>query len=163
MRHSLSGLSGLTVHGIPRPKRYPKMERGLSNIVEDYEAALEAGRVTSRVGGGPCYLDEFPADFRNWDPSEPAPSIWVETFAGWDVDQVTDYLGDHGIRCGSLEERLPCYVGGGRVVGCVPVPLLAALSELRGVDWIRMEAWSEPNSPTLLGGVSWGAVKDRFR
>ena len=154
-----------TVLLYPRPK-YPKLKHGLSRLVEEYEAALAAGRVTSRVGGGPCYgdLDEFRGEeFRNWDPSEPAPSIWVEIFAGWDVDQVTDYLGDHGIRCGSLEERLPCYVGGGRVVGCVPVPLLAALSELRGVEWIRMEPGAETDSPTLLGGVSWGAVKDRFR
>ena len=161
---SLSGLSGLTVHGIPRPKRYPKMERGLSNIVEDYEAALEAGRVTSRVGGGPCYLDEFPADFRNWDPSEPAPSIAVRIGVrlGY-VDRVTGYLGDHGIRCGSLEERLPCYATNVLIVSCVPVPLLAALSELPGVEKIDWEAASLPDSPTLLGGVSWGTIKDRFK
>ncbi len=164
---SLSGLSGLTVHGILRPGKYPKMERGLSNIVEEYEAALAAGRVTSTVGGGPCYLDEFPADFRNWDPSEPAPSIAVEiTVKRADVDQVTGFLGDHGIRCASSEEwtsSIPCYVGDIYVISCVPVPLLAALSELPGVIKIDWEEASLPDSPTLLGGASWGAIKDRFK
>ena len=167
---SLSGLSGLTVHGIPRPRRYPKMEWWLNSIVEEYEAALAAGRVTSRVGGGPCYggWDEFLHEgFRNWDPSEPAPSITVEIkVKRADVDQVTGFLGDHGIRCASSEEwtsSIPCYVGDIYVISCVPVPLLAALSELRGVEWIRVEPWAEAEAPTLLGGVSWGAIKDRFK
>ena len=110
-------------------------------------------------------MGEFPVDLRNWDPSEPAPSIAVEIRVRRreHVDQVTGYLGDHGIRCGSFEEwSLPCYVSG-HFFGCVPVPLLAPLSELPGVEWIRVEFLFEPDCPTLLGGVSWGAIKDRFK
>ena len=153
---------------IPPPYKYPKLG-GLSRYVEQYEAALEAGRVTSRVGGGPCYLedDAYLLDFRDWDPSKPAPSIAVEiTVKRADVDQVTGFLGDHGIRCASWEEwtsSIPCYVGDINVISCVPVPLLAALSELPGVDRIEWEETFESNSSTLLEGVSWGAVKDRLK
>ena len=153
---SLSGLSGLTVHGILRPWRYPKMESGLSNIVEEYEAALAAGRVTSTVGGGPCYLDEFPVDFRNWDPSKPAPSVYVEVIVEEieAVELVTVLLEDHGI---------PYWARDHYVQACVPVPLLVPLSELPGVHSIALVPPFESTSPTLLEGVSWGAVKDRFK
>ena len=36
---------------VPPPAKYPKMKGGLSSIVEEYEAALAAGRVTSRGRG----------------------------------------------------------------------------------------------------------------
>ena len=154
---------------VPPPEKYPKLSPWLNRVVEEYEAVLEAGRVTSTVGGGPCYGEsgEFlHSDFRNWDPSEPAPSLYLEIRVKCDdVDQVTGYLGDHGIRCGSLLEEwnLPCYVDGNRVTGCVPVPLLALLSELPSVEKIDLVAPGLPDSPTLLGGVSWGAIKDRFK
>ena len=152
---SLSGLAGLTVHGISQPRRYPKLDDSLNSIVEQYEAALEAGRVTSRVGGGPCYLDEFPVDFRNWDPSKPAPSIHVKVTVEEveAVELVRVLLEDNGIR----------YVSDYGVEACVPVPLLVPLSELPGVHRIALVPPFESTSPTLLEGVSWGAVKDRFK
>ena len=151
---------------MPPPYKYPKLV-DLSRTVERYEAALEAGRVTNRVGGGPClFADEFFVDFSDWDPSKPAPSFYVQVRVGKieAVERVTVLLEDHGIRCGSFEEwDLPCYVDGGRVVGCVPLPLLVPLSELPGVDWIALVPPFESASSTLLEGVSWGAVKDRLK
>ena len=129
----------------------------LSRTVERYEAALEAGRVTNRVGGGPCfYVDESFVDFSDWDPSKPAPSFYVEVIVEEieAVELVTVLLEDHGI---------PYWVSYHYVQACVPVPLLASLSELPGVRRIEWVPTFESDSPTLLEGVSWGAVKDRFK
>ena len=67
---------------------------------------------------------------------------------------MTGYLGDHGISS---------YVSGFSVYACVPVPLLAPLSELPGVERIEWEPAPHYDSPTLLEGASWGAIKDRFK
>ena len=154
---SLSGLSGLTVHGISLPRRYPKLDSTLDHIVEQYEAALEAGRVTSRVGGGPCYLgdDASFVDFRDWDPSKPAPSIYVEVIVEVEaVELVRVLLEDHGIRY---------YVSYHYFEACVPVPLLVPLSELPGVYRIALVPPLESDSATLLEGASWGVIKDRLK
>ncbi len=112
--------------------------------------------MTSRVGGGPCFFeDEFPVDFGDWDPSKPAPSIYVEVIVEYEaVELVTVLLEDHGI---------PYWVSYYYVQACVPLPLLASLSELAGVRRIEVVIPFESLSPTLLEGVSWGAVKDRFK
>ena len=142
---------------IPPPYKYPKLG-GLSRIVESYEAALEAGRVTNRVGGGPCleFDDGYVLDFRDWDPSKPAPSIYLEVIVEEieAVELVTVLLEDHGI---------PYWVSYHYVQACVPLPLLASLSELPDVRRIEWVIPFESHSPTLLEGVSWGAVKDRFK
>ncbi len=138
------------------PGKYPKMV-DLSRTVERYEAALEAGRVTNRVGGGPCLdVGEAFVDFSDWDPSKPAPSIYVEVIVEEieAVELVTALLEDHGISY---------WVSYHYVEACVPVPLLASLSELPGVRRIELVPPFESDSPTLLEGVSWGAVKDRFK
>ena len=163
---SLSGLAGLTVHGIswpPRPPpKYPKLDGELNRFVEAYEAALEAGRVTSMGGRGPC-LDpyEFPNDFRIWDPSDtwPAFSLYVvvRVRESEDVDRVTCYLKDNGVPSDDYDAYHS------DIYACVPVPLLGPLSELPGVGRVEVVLGSEPDSPTLLEGASWGAIKDRFK
>lgn len=153
--HALAGQAQLYGSDAP-PYKYPKLRGRLNHFVEQYEAALEAGRVTSRVGGGPCFFeDEFPVDFGDWDPSKPAPSIYVEVIVEYEaVELVTVLLEDHGI---------PYWVSYYYVQACVPLPLLASLSELAGVRRIEVVIPFESLSPTLLEGVSWGAVKDRFK
>ncbi len=147
---------------IPPPYKYPKLG-DLSRIVESYEAALEAGRVTSRVGGGPCLEDDdgYRLDFRDWEPSKPAPSIYLEVIVEEieAVDRVTEYLEENGIP----SDAYVAFHWALAVEACLPVPLLVPLSELPGVRRIGWVVPFESLSPTLLEGVSWGAVKDRFK
>ncbi len=168
---SLSGLAGLTVHGIPRgpppPGKYPKLDALLNRVVEAYEAALEAGRVTSMGGRGPCYDDpsEYGShDSKIWDPSEAWPAFSIDVIVrvreSEDVDRVTGYLKDNGIP----SDAYYAFHWALRIDACVPVPLLASLSELPGV--LTVEVWltiDGTDSSTLLEGASWGAIKDRFK
>ncbi len=96
----LSGLTGLTVHGIPGPPlRYPRLGSRLSQLAEEYEAALAAGRVTSSVVPGLCDYEFYVDHFQTWDPSRPLPSLHLNilTDTQESADAVARWLGDHGI------------------------------------------------------------------
>ena len=93
-------LAGLTVHGIPGPPlRYPRLGSRLSQLAEEYEAALAAGRVTSSVVPGLCDYEFYVDHFQTWDPSRPLPSLYLNilTDTQESADAVARWLGDHGI------------------------------------------------------------------
>ena len=69
---------------------------------------------------------------------------------------MTGYLKDNGVRSHAFHGSLEIHA-------CVPVPLLAPLSELPGVYTVGFDPPSLPDSPTLLEGASLGAIKDRFK
>ena len=165
---SLSGLTGLTVHFMLPPYRYPQLG-SLSDLVEAYEDALAAGRVTSAVVpvSGGCPWTILPGAFLTWDPSKPAPSIYVDIgiYTIESVDVVVRFLADHGIsipprRIWKDEDAYPP----GLIGACVPVPLLVPLSELPGVS-SRIRKVYPPVllAPAVIEEESWGAIKNRFK
>ena len=151
----LSDLTSLTtVHRPPRPYRYPKLDNLLNDLVEAYEDALAAGRVTSTVVPGNC-RDTAPNEFRTWDPSKPAPSVRVRIRTDTrSRDAVARFLEAHGIAARTYYGVLSV---------CVPVPLLVPLSEQPGVR--RMEKVIPPvlHTPAVIEEESWGTIKNRFK
>ena len=163
----LSDLTGLTVHFMLPPIRYPKLFL-LNNLVEAYEDALAAGRVTSAVVpvSGGCPRGISPGVFRTWDPSKPAPSVYVriEVYTTESVDAVVRFLEDHGIsipprRIWKNEDAYPP----GLLWACVPVPLLVPLSEQPGVGKVGIIVPASYGSPSVIEEESWGTIKNRFK
>ena len=161
----LSDLTGLTRHFMLPPYRYPQLH-SLSRLVEAYEDALLAGRVTGTVVPGKCdlYDQPSPGDFRTWDPAQPAPSIYVgiETDTPARVDAVARFLEVHGIAA-HIWKGDPGVFWHGLLSSCVSVPLLVSLSGQAGV--LRIEEVIPPrfDTPAVIEEESWGAIKHRFK
>ncbi len=161
-----SSLSGPTRLKVYKPIRYPKLFL-LNPLVEAYEDALAAGRVTSNIVPGNCAMDISPGDFPIWDPSKPAPSISVsiKTYTSESVDSIARFLEDHGISPRPIrkDEADSKSVIERTLWACVPVPLLGPLSEQPGV--LRVEKMVPPvlYTPTVVEEESWGTIKNLFK
>ena len=159
----------LQVFGFPAE---PLLHFKLQLLVEAYEAALAAGRVTARVVPGYCpspYSEPavVPEDMLTWDPSQPAPSLRVRaiTLRREGVHEVARYLEDHGISSrlweGQSEDGIQ-----GMVWACVPLPLVVPLSEQPAVFSLREVFEARPRGDdtiTQLEPASWGRIKSRFQ
>ncbi len=162
----LSDLTGLTRHFMLPLYRYPQLH-SLSRLVEAYEDALLAGRVTGTVVPGKCDLYDrpYPGDFRTWDPAQPAPSIYVDikTDTRSRVDAVARFLEVHGIAAYIWKDDPEGAFWYGLLSSCVPVPLLVPLSEQPGVYEVGIIIPASYGSPSVIEEESWGAIKHRFK
>ncbi len=156
----LLGLTGLIEDDLRRPSTYPQLDSPLNDLVRAYEAALEEGRISSRIVPGHCVRDTSPREFRTWDLSEPAPSIRVEVgILVESVDSVGRFLEQHDISVDLETEHLDGYTWGTFTI-CVPLPLLVPLTQQTGVLRARLFVPPEKDSVTVPDSALRAVLKD---